>query len=190
MEAIHGVIDDDENDGEEPKVKRSSAQQKIADLMYLEGKSYGEAYDIVVLGKKPQPESLPTPTPPPQPKQQFSVENLRDLAEGINAELENVESEKTNLKQKNAISEGKRQKLMTIAKELVADREKTIEAQKQQIEREKAFNQYVEDYNQKVEEFNNQMKKLKEMAEKENKKTHSYVKKISKAAETEFEEET
>lgn len=52
MEAIHGVIDDDENDGEEPKVKRSSAQQKIADLMYLEGKSYGEAYDIVVLGKE------------------------------------------------------------------------------------------------------------------------------------------
>jgi hypothetical protein len=181
--------DYDEDDELKPQ-PRSPLQQRIADLMYREGKSYDEAFEIVMGQQKPTKfdwyaDQPTTPQPKPKPRQ-LSIENLEDLANSINAELEDVENKKASLKQNAMKFQEKKEKLVSIGKELLSNQQRFIEEQKQAEEREKLFNEYVADYNKKVEAFNEGMKKLKEMAEKEARKTHAYIKKISVTNKEEF----
>lgn len=188
------MSEDDEteaNEDEEFKPQpRSEAQKRIANLMYNEGKSYSEAFDIVMGQKKPKTfDWYNEPTPTPQPKKQFSIENLEDLANSINSELENLETEKASFLEKKTKVAQHAEAVLEVARELDSSKLELKKAWEQQREREKMFNEYVIDYNAKVSDFNQQIQKLKEASEKEAQKTHAYVKKLSSSAEKEFGED-
>jgi len=169
--------------------KRSPQQQRIADLMYRENKSYDEAYRIVVLGEKPKKFDWydPTPTPQPQPKaRQFSIANLEDLANSIDAELEDISTKKATLREKAAKFQEKRNKLVEVATSFL-EQEKSLEKRlEQQDKNEVLFKDAIANFNKEVDNYNNLVKQLAEASKRAEQKRKGFVRQINVEAEKEF----
>lgn len=183
--------DDSEEIEEEFIPKARSPQQKaIADLMYNHNKSYSEAYDIVVLGKK-EPETEPQP----------NLENeINQIKKQRNVELEKTELEAQKLElQAEQLNELKEvsDKQTTQAIELfgyleselenISRLKKNLETKlKGYVKLEDTLKANYEQYNKdklvlkgEIAEFN---KKLRELREKR----RGFARKISEEATKEF----
>jgi hypothetical protein len=182
------MSEDDDNEDDELKPRpRSPLQQRIADLMYNEGKSYSEAFDIVMGKKKPEPEPL---YPPKKPKPQLSLENLNDLVAELNFEAEQIKLAKEELARLEEDVGKRNVKSIELNSKLEDRRVKLNEAVKSLKEKEKAYIGREAALKKQLEDLDKQKQEFNADVEAHKQKRKGFVKKISKSAESEFNEES